>query len=85
MINNFIGFFEIDFPEINKSIDEFQIIKNNDDVIFRLVVNNNYSSAVSDFIKSYWEKEMMCKVNIEIVDFIPLTKSGKKLLILNNI
>lgn len=83
IVHNFTGFFQTDLPEINASVDQFQVIKEGSIVIFKLVVNNRYSDSVSDFIKKFWENEMNTTIKVEIVDYIPLTKSGKRRFILN--
>lgn len=84
IVHNFTGFFQVDSPEINRSVDQFQIVKRQDgSVLFRLAVNGKYLSSVSDYIRSFWENEFQAKVTIEIVDQIPLTQSGKHRFIIN--
>jgi phenylacetate-coenzyme A ligase PaaK-like adenylate-forming protein len=83
IVHNFTGFFQTDIPELNRSIEHFQVAKQQEKVVFRLVVNNNYSNNVADYIKDYWKKEMQAKVEIEILKDIPLTKSGKRRFIIN--
>jgi phenylacetate-CoA ligase len=78
IVHNFTGFFQIDSGELNRSIEKFQIIqKKNANIEFRLVVNNNFNSSVSEFIKKYWEKEFKCNIVINVVEEIPLLSSGK--------
>lgn len=84
IVHNFTGFFQADIPELNKSIDQFQIIKKGDTVLFNLVVNQNYNKDVSDFIKLHWKREMESDIEINIVEKIPLTGSGKRKFILNS-
>lgn len=83
IVHNFTGFFQTDIPELCRSVDQFQVIKKESNIIFRLVVNHNFSNSVIAYIKNYWEKEMSAKVKVEIVDHIPLTKSGKRRFIIN--
>jgi phenylacetate-CoA ligase len=83
IVHNFTGFFQTDIPEINRSIEQFQVVKKESKVIFRLVVNRCFTEAVSDYIKDYWEKEMQTNVDVEIVENIPLTQSGKRKFIIN--
>jgi phenylacetate-CoA ligase len=78
IVHNFTGFFQTDIPEINSSIDQFQVVKTNNEVIFKLVVNRSYNRDVAEFIKNYWTSELQFDVKIEIVPSIPLTKSGKR-------
>jgi phenylacetate-CoA ligase len=83
IVHNFTGFFQTDIPEINRSVDQFQIIRKPSKVVFRLVINQRFSKAVSVYIKKYWENEMQTKIEVEIVDDIPFTKSGKRRFIIN--
>jgi phenylacetate-CoA ligase len=86
IVHNFTGFFQVDNPKINKGIDQFQVIKlKNGSILFRMVVNSNYNQNVGDFIQLFWEKEFEMPVKIEIVNNIPLTKSGKRRFILNEV
>jgi len=84
IVHNFTGFFQIDSPNINRSVLRFQIIKKKDGiVIFRLVVNKNYNKTVEEFIIKHWEKEMGTIVKIELVNEIPLLKNNKRRFIIN--
>jgi phenylacetate-CoA ligase len=84
IVHNFTGFFQVDSPEINRSVDQFQVVKKQDGtILFRLVVNSKYSASVSDYIRSFWENEFKARVTIELVDQIPFTQSGKHRFILN--
>jgi phenylacetate-CoA ligase len=84
IVHNFTGFFQIDSPEINRSVDQFQVIKKqNGTILFRLVVNGKYSNSVSDFIRSFWENEFNAEVIIEIVNQIQFTQTGKHKFIIN--
>ena len=83
IVHNFTGFFQTDIKELKRSIDQFQIVKTINLVCIKLVVNTNYDDSVRTYIKSHWENELKCKVLIEIVEQIPLTRSGKRRFILN--
>jgi phenylacetate-CoA ligase len=83
IVHNFTGFFQTDIPEINRSIDQFQVVKKESKIIFRLVINRRFTETVSDYIKNYWEKEMQTYVEVEIVENIPLTPGGKRRFIIH--
>lgn len=83
IVHDFTTFFSNDIPELNRSVEQFQIIKKDSKVVFRLVVNFRFNSLIAKFIKSYWGKEMNITVEIKIVDNIPLTESGKRRFIIN--
>ena len=85
IVHNFTGFFQTDLPELKKSIDQFQVINIDKKVIFKLVVNINFDESVADFIKCHWEKEMQTPIEIQVVDYIPLTQSGKRKFIINDL
>ncbi len=82
IVHNFTGFFQVDHKEINRSVEQFQVVKKNIEVVFRLVVNEQFTETAAAFIKNYWEKELCTEVRVEITDNIPLTKSGKRRFIL---
>jgi phenylacetate-CoA ligase len=84
IVHNFTGFFQVDSSQINRSIDQFQVIKMKDEsVLFRLVVNGRFNDSVKDYICSYWENEFKTTVNVELVHEMSLTQSGKRRFILN--
>lgn len=83
IVHNFTGFFQTDIPELKKSIDQFQIVKNKKTIIFKIVVNKNYTPAVEIFLKDYWQNQMDFPVEVEVVDEILLTSSGKRKFIIN--
>ncbi len=84
IVHNFTGFFQQDISFLKRSIDHFQVIKQKKGgLLFRLVVNSNFDSTVNDYIKSYWNNEFKDNINIEIVNEIPLTASGKRKFIIN--
>jgi len=83
IVHNFTIFFSSNKPELNRSVDQFQVIKTFSNVIFRLVVNNRFNYLVSNYIQKHWEKEFQIPVKIEVVESIPLTASGKHRFIIN--
>jgi len=84
IVHNFTGFFQVDSPQINRSVDQFQVVKKkNGIVLIKLVVNQKYNTAIADYIRSYWENELQARVNIVTVEQIPFTISGKRRFILN--
>lgn len=69
---------------LKRSVDQFQIVKKKDgSVSFNLVVNKNFDITVQKYICNYWENKFNTRVNINIVDAIPLTKSNKRKFIIN--
>jgi phenylacetate-CoA ligase len=79
IVHNFTGFFQVDSLQINRSIDQFQVVqKRNGTVLFRFVVNNKYNTTVADYIRNFWENEFKTSVSIEVVEQIPLLSSGKR-------
>ncbi len=84
IVHNFTGFFQIDSSQLNRSVDQFQVVKKKDGtVLFRLVVNNKFNKSVENYIRIFWKEEFETSVSIEIVNNIPLTASGKRRFILN--
>jgi phenylacetate-CoA ligase len=84
IVHNFTGFFQVDSPLINRSIDQFQIVKKEEgSVLFRLVVNNRFNKSVGNYICTFWGNELKTQVAIEIVDKIPLIASDKHRFIVN--
>lgn len=83
IVHNFTGFFQSDHPEVKRSVDQFQIVKKESVVTFKLVINNNFTESVIEYIKQFWEAELKLKVEIEIVANIALSKNGKRKFIIN--
>jgi phenylacetate-CoA ligase len=82
IVHNFTGYFEwID------SIDQFQIRQDKiDEIEILLKVNQKYNSTEEKKIYKYWRDYIGNDVKIEImvVDDIPLTRSGKRRFLLRN-
>lgn len=84
IVHNFTGFFQQDLPELKRSVDQFQVVKNKESTItFNLVINSSFDTSVKDFIKEFWESQLKLPVRINIVNKIPLTESGKRRFIIN--
>lgn len=84
IVHNFTGFFQVDTPQLNRSVDQFQVVKKkNGTVLFRLVVNDKFKKSMADYIRLYWEGEFQTRVIIEKVAVIPFTASGKRRFVLN--
>ena len=84
IVHNFTIFFSVDSKELKRSIDQFQVIKKKDEtVFFRLKVNNNYNYEIEEYIKAFWKDKLQTNVDVEVVECIPLTSSGKRRFILN--
>jgi phenylacetate-CoA ligase len=82
IVHNFTGYFEwIDsveqFQIRQDKIDEFDII---------LIVNSKYTHEIERKIFKYWEEYINenVKIEINVVDDIPLTKSGKRRFLIRN-
>ena len=79
IVHNFTGFFQVNRPQINQSVSQFQVVqKKNGTIVFRLVVNNKFNNSVASYIRSYWENELQSKVIVEQVENIPLLSTGKR-------
>ncbi|HOJ19253.1 MAG TPA: hypothetical protein PLT92_11895 [Ignavibacteriaceae bacterium] len=84
IVHHFTAFFSQDNEKINRSIEQFQIIKKkNNEIDMLLKVNNNYSTLIEKYVKEYWKIKLESAVNIVIVDSIPITKAGKRKFIIN--
>lgn len=77
--HHFTTFFSSRNIHVNRAINQFQIIQKPDSsIVFRVIANNHYDNTIKDYIVDFWAKEFGEKVTIELVDNIPLTKSGKR-------
>lgn len=83
IVHNFTGFFQTDHPELKRSIDQFQVVRSEEKVTFRLVVNTNFNDEIGLFIRRYWMKEFDFNVEIEVVEEILPSKNGKRKFIIN--
>lgn len=65
-------------PELKDSIEQFQAIQHKDkSVTFSLVVNERYNADVAKIIVDYWSRKLGVKVDIKVVDRIPMMKNNK--------
>jgi len=82
IVHNFTVYFEwID------SVEQFQVNQNKiDEINILLKVNQKYTKQIESEILKYWQNYVGEDVNvrIEIVDDIPLTKSGKRRFLIRN-
>lgn len=80
IVHHFTYFFEpTKTPQLNNSIDQFQVIQHADKtVLFLLVVNDRFNEQMVDYIRKYWEQELETKVDVQIVERIPLMKNNKR-------
>lgn len=83
IVHNFTGFFQTDHQSIARSVDQFQVVKYKDRVLFNLVVNDSYSKTVEEYIINFWQNEFGCPVSVSLFENIPLLKSGKRKFIIN--
>lgn len=83
IVHHFTTFFS-QKEELKECINQFQVVKiSQQEILFKLVVNDKYTDSVGRFIISFWEKEFGLKVKVEIVDFIPIMNNNKRKFIVN--
>lgn len=84
MVHNFVGFFQEDDRPTKQSVTAYQVVKRKDgSIIFRLVVNEQYTSDIERYIIDFWHERLNVPVNVELVDEIPLMKNNKRLTIID--
>ena len=83
IVHHFTSFFSLLNSPLKKSVESFQVIGYENKVVFNLVVNNQFNSEISEYIKNYWMVKFNNVVDINVVLEIPLTKSGKRKFIIN--
>ncbi len=82
IVQNFCVYFEM-----NKAVEHFQIRQNSiDDFLILLKVNSKFKPEMIDEIYKYWIDYIggSIKLEIKIVDDIPLTQSGKRRFLIRN-
>ena len=78
-VHNFTHYFADNFP----SVDGWQVVKmKNGSIMFRLVVNGQYSAEDEKAIVEHWSSCMCMPVNIQIVSQLPLMANNKHLSII---
>lgn len=82
-VHNFVGFFQEDDRPTKQSVVAYQVVKKKDKSIeFKLVVNDQYNSAIEQYIVDYWKGLLGVPVEVRIVDEIPLMSNNKRLTII---
>lgn len=66
------------------SVEAFQVVRKHspDSVLFRIIVNDNYTPDIEASILNHWTKELELPVTIETVEYIPLMNNNKYLSII---
>lgn len=81
-VHNFVGFFQEDDRPTKRSVEAYQVVKRqNGSLSFRLVVNEEYTPEIEQYIISFWQEKTAKPVSVEIVDNIPLMHNNKRLTI----
>lgn len=81
-VHNFVGFFQEDDRPTNRSVEAYQVVKKKDGSIsFRLVVNEQYTTDIEQYIIDFWQQRLGVPVNVTHVDEIPLMHNNKRLTI----
>ena len=79
-VHNFSRF----FTHGVSGVDAYQIVRRKSNhITFRLVVNNQYNSDTERHIIDYWRERLGVKVDVSIVDSIPLMNNNKYLTIID--
>ena len=67
----------------NHSVEAFQAVRRHspDSVLFRIIVNSNYSTNIEESIVRYWQQELEIPVSVKTVEHIPLMHNNKYLTI----
>lgn len=73
---------EHEFTTIKYSgvVDSYQIVvKDNDDIVMRIVPNENFDESASKEFQSYWADQFEMPISVEIVSDIPIMENNKRL------
>ena len=66
-------------PQLNDSIEQFQIVQHADkSITFRFVVNARYNCEVEQYVVDYWRKELGVPVDVQIVERMPILQNDKR-------
>ncbi|HPG38221.1 MAG TPA: phenylacetate--CoA ligase family protein [bacterium] len=82
IVHNFTGYFEW-----IESIEQFQVWQNQiDDIVIKIKVNKKFTDKEFKKVLNYWKNYIGndVNVNLQIVDEIPLTASGKRRFLIRN-
>ena len=79
-VHHFTVFFEPTVsPELKDSIEQFQFIQHPDGTTtINLVVNKKYDKEVEQYLEAYWAKEFEAKVDVKVVERMPITHNNKR-------
>ena len=81
-VHNFVGFFQEDDRPTRQSVIAYQVVKHKDrSITFRLVVNEQYSSDIEQYIIDFWKQQLGVPVSVTLVDEIQLMNNNKRLTI----
>ena len=73
--------------EYIEGVDQFQVIQNSlDNILVKIVKNNKFKKSDFEYIENTIKSKMgEAELNIEFVESIPLTKSGKRRFVISNV
>ena len=77
------AFFQEDNRPTRQSVTAYQVVKRKDGgITFRLVVNEQYTSGIEQYIIDFWKQQLDVPISVSIVDEIPLMHNNKRLTII---
>ena len=79
-VHHFTVFFEPTVsPQLKDSIEQFQFVQHKDKTTtINLVVNENYDTDVEHYLIEYWSHEFGSKVDIKILERMPIMHNNKR-------
>lgn len=79
-VHHFTVFFEPTVsPQLKDSIEQFQFVQHPDGTTtMNLVVNEKYDKEVEQYLEDYWTKEFEAKVDVKVVERMPITHNNKR-------
>lgn len=81
-VHNFVGFFQEDNRPTRQSVTAYQVVKRKDGgITFRLVVNDQYTPDIEQYIIDFWQQQLGVPVDVSHVEVIPLMHNNKRLTI----
>lgn len=82
-VHNFVGFFQEDNRPTRQTVTAYQVfIRKNGSITFRLVVNDQYTPDIEQYIIDFWQQQLGVPVNVTLVNEIPLMHNNKRLTII---